>query len=50
MEKSLNKISGANENMKTKNFFMTPGISNDSRKMNTEDIFTQNKIKHDTVF
>ena len=44
IDKSLNNISG-NENAKMKNFFMTPGITNESRKMNQEDIFTQNKHK-----
>jgi hypothetical protein len=47
VDKSLNNISGNGEqvNAKMKNFFMTPGITNDRKMMNQEDIFTQNKHK-----
>jgi len=43
IDKSLNNISSNNDDGKIKNFFMTPGINNDSRKMNNDDIFTTNK-------
>lgn len=42
IDKSLNNISSNNDDGKIKNFFMTPGINNDSRKMNNDDIFTAN--------
>ena len=50
MDKGLNGISGGNDKNTMKNFFTTPGISNESRKMNTEDIFTQNKNKQNQIF
>jgi hypothetical protein len=40
MDKSLNNISATNGDPKLKNFFMTPGIPNDNRKITNEDIFT----------